>query len=137
MRSANMIVVGFVGADGISGMIEASTTRKASMPRTLPQASTTAVGSPSGPHGHRRGGMQIGADIGDDVGAQCLVVIIHGIAWCHLVINQIREGRGTTDAAREPNGFHHTIEITWIVEEIEVEVWSNPGIAAGQAEAAD
>ena len=45
MRSAIMIVVTFVGTDGMSGRIDASTTRNASTPRTLPQASTIAVGS--------------------------------------------------------------------------------------------
>src|SRR5258705_9321550 len=51
MRSATMIVVTFVGTDGISGSIEASTTRNASISRTLPQASTTADGSESAPIG--------------------------------------------------------------------------------------
>ena len=51
MRSATMIVVTLVGTDGTSGRIEASTTRSASMPQTLPQASTTAVRSVGAPIG--------------------------------------------------------------------------------------
>jgi hypothetical protein len=45
MRSATMIVVTFVGTDGISGKIDASTTRNASTSRIKPQASTMADGS--------------------------------------------------------------------------------------------
>jgi hypothetical protein len=51
MRSATIIVVTFVATDGMSGRIDASTTRRASTPRTLPQASTTAVGSEPAPIG--------------------------------------------------------------------------------------
>lgn len=51
IRSATMMVVTLVATDGISGMIEASTTRRSSRPRTLPQASTTALGSVAPPIG--------------------------------------------------------------------------------------
>ena len=51
MRSATMMVVTFVATDGISGMMDASAMRRLSIPRTLPQASTTAVGSESAPIG--------------------------------------------------------------------------------------
>jgi NADPH:quinone reductase-like Zn-dependent oxidoreductase len=51
IRSATMMVVTLVGTDGMSGRIEASTTRRPCMPRTLPEASTTAVGSASAPIG--------------------------------------------------------------------------------------
>src|ERR1700681_1147943 len=51
MRSATMIVVTLVATDGMSGRIDASTTRNASTPRTLPQGSTTAVESKSAPIG--------------------------------------------------------------------------------------
>jgi hypothetical protein len=51
MRSASMIVVTLVATDGISGMMDASTTCRLLTPRTLPHASTTAVGSESPPIG--------------------------------------------------------------------------------------
>jgi hypothetical protein len=46
-----MMVVKFVDADGISGMIDVSTTRSAEIPLTSPYASTTALGSESEPMG--------------------------------------------------------------------------------------
>src|SRR5215207_8732924 len=47
--SAAISVGKFVLAHGTSGKIEASTTRKASTPRTRPWLSVTAIGSPSAP----------------------------------------------------------------------------------------
>jgi hypothetical protein len=51
IASAIMIVVTFVGAETISGMIDASTTCRPSTPRTAPFASTTALGSSALPMG--------------------------------------------------------------------------------------
>src|ERR1700680_1003292 len=51
MRSATLSVVTLVATEGMSGRIDASTTRNAWTPRTLPQASTTTVGSESAPIG--------------------------------------------------------------------------------------
>ena len=42
IRSAIIIVVGLSATDGTTGMIDASTTRRASMPCTAPRESTTA-----------------------------------------------------------------------------------------------
>ncbi len=51
MASATMMVVTFVGAETMSGMIDASITCRRSAPRTAPLASTTAPGSSALPMG--------------------------------------------------------------------------------------
>ena len=49
MRSPIIIMVGLIGARTKSGIMEASATRRPSMPRTLPYWSTTALESLPGP----------------------------------------------------------------------------------------
>ncbi len=121
MRSATMIVVTFVGTDGMSGRIDASTTRNASTPRTLPKRRRQRSDRspfPSGP-------SMLGASRHRQW-RRCWSVAPHRrhrVSRSHLVINKVRERRGSADLPRKLHCLHQPLEVVRIIEKVVMDVW--------------
>src|SRR6266702_6345287 len=130
MRSASIMTVRLRTVDGVSGMIEASTTRIPLVPLTAPTASTTACGSAGPPMGGGAGVVVGGQVAGDERGQGA--VVGDCVAGGQLVGDERGEVRAAGEVAGELDAFQHPAGVTAGGKEVAVDERGGAGVAAGQ-----
>src|SRR6266568_7033405 len=131
MRSASIMTVRLRSVDGVSGMIEASTTRSPLVPMTAPTASTTACGSAGPPMGGGGAGVVVGGHVAGDERGQGAVVGDR-VAGGQLAGDKGGEVRASGEVAGELDAFQHPAGVTAGGKEVAVDQRGDAGVAAGQ-----
>ena len=123
-----MIVVGLIATDGTTGMIDASTTRRPSIPLTAP---VRVHDRPRilGPAHRRRGGrVPVGGQVRRDRVRQ--LVIPDCVAGQDLKLDELSECRIAADLAGESHPFEHPARVPVLGQEVAVDLGLLARVAA-------